>query len=427
MHGLWSLPEPLRHGDAVCRFRRVCRRFGSRRRLACLERRRAQKGGRAARRHSGGFPRRHSGGFPRRHSGGFPRRHRRGLSALTATLLVSLALAVAFAGFTQSQALRLRDAQATRLEQWTRQEARALHLWLHEVQGRSGFRLPGSDDARAAGNSGSPPTGLVANRAPWAAPPRGFLAHYAVTNPGVQANNPNDDPDLRRAHGIVVVSVGNPGAVGGNHRYLLTALCRALAASKPSVIRAEALAKRAFGSLNFGGPSCDIDRPGRAVALFAAPLSGIDPDLVLREPRSGFAPTVMQTALHMGGHALSDVGAMTVPDAGGIEAPVLEPLSQGGAVAVSGNLTVEGGFSAGHLRARSAQVAGGLDVEGQLTTGGQADSRLDVTGRLGDRRAVRSMTLSGPGPVSGVRTLSVRRCRPSANCGGGRSGVNHGN
>ena len=365
-------------------------------------------------------------------------RHKRGLSALTATLLVSLSLAVAFAGFASSEALRLRDAQATRLAQWTRQEARALHLWLHDAQARAAFRLPMSGDARVAGNTGSPPSGvantagaastagLAADRAPWASPPRGFSAHYAIANPATQANNPDNIEGLMRAHGILVVDVGDPDAVEGNHRYLLTALCRALAPSEVSVMRAEALAKRALPGLNFGGPGCDIDRPGRAVALFAAPLSGIDPELVLREPRSGFAPAVMQTALHMGGHALSDVADMTVPYGGGIEASLLA-APQGGALNVSGNLTVEGGFSAGPLRAMSAQVAGGLDVQGQLTTGSAADSRLDVTGVLGDSRAVRSMRLSGPGPVPGVRTLSVRRCHPPQNCGGRRSGANHGN
>ena len=362
-----------------------------------------------------------------------PRRHKRGLSALIATLLVALALGVAFAGFAQSEALRLRDAQAARLEQWVRQEARALHLSLHEVQGRSEFPLPGPGDAWAAGNSGSPTidaaitAGLADYRAPWASPPRGFPAHYAVANPPVQANNPSEDPDLRRAHGIVVVSVDNPGAGGGNHRYLLTALCRALAPSEPSAMDAEELAKRAFGGLNFGGPGCDSDRPGQAVALFAAPLSGIDPELVLREPRSGFAPAAMQTALHMGGQALSDIGAMTVPDGGGIETPLLRSQSKGGDVAVSGNLTVEGGFSSRDLRARSAQVARSLDVDGRLTTGSAADSRLDVTGWLGDSGAVRTMTLSGPEPVTGMRTLSVRRCRPPSKCRGRRSGGNHGN
>ena len=384
---------------------------------------------------TGGFSRRITGGFCRRNHRRVARRDRRGLSVLTATLLVSLSMALAFAGFASSEALRLRDAQATRLEQWTRQEARALHLWLHEAQGKAGFRLPAPGGARPAGDTGgssrrsngNPPAALVADRAPWASPPRGFSAQYAIANPATQANNPDKVTDLMRAHGILIVSVGDPDAVDGNHRYLLTALCQALAPSQASVMRAEALAKRALPGLNFGGPGCDIDRPGRAVALFAAPLSGIDPQLVLRGPRSGFAPAVMQTALRMGGHALSDVANMTVPDGGGIETQLLATQAQGGAVDVSGNLTVEGGFSAGHLRARSAQVPGRLDVKGQLITASQADSRLDVTGALGDSRAVRTMTLSGPGPVPGVRPLSVRRCSPSQNCGGRRSGANHGN
>ena len=393
-------PFWVRRRSRQAKRRRSCERQGTCR--ACLVRRRTDKGDKVA------------------------RRHKRGLSALTATLLVSLSLAAAFAGFASSEALRLRDAQATRLAQWTRQEARALHLWLHEAQARAAFRLPVPGSARAAGDTGSPPAGLVADRAPWASPPRGFSAQYAIANPATQANNPDNIEGLMRAHGILVVDVGEPDAVEGNHRYLLTALCRALAPSQASVMRAEALAKRALPGLNFGGPGCDIDRPGRAVALFAAPLSGIDPELVLREPRSGFAPAVMQTALRMGGHALSDVANMTVPDGGGIEASLLA-APQGGALNVSGNLTVEGGFSAGPLRAMSAQVAGGLDVQGQLTTGSAADSRLDVTGVLGDSSAVRSMTLNGPGPVSGVRTLSVRRCHPPQNCGGRRSGANHGN
>ena len=363
---------------------------------------------------------------------GPPRHGRRGLSALSATLLVSLALAAGFAGFASSEALRLRDAQASRLEHWTRQEARALHLWLHEAQDRPGFSLPGVNGSRRAGGSANAPAGLPVHRAPWASPPCGFTARYVIANPRMQANNPDQVPALRRAHGILVVSVPDPDAVDGNRRYLLTALCQALAPSQTSVMVAEALAGRALPGADFGGPGCDVDRPGRAVALFAAPLSGIDPQVVLRAPRSGFAPATMATALHMGGHAISDIAVMTTSGAGasgagGVETPILAPPKTDGTVTLSGNLTVEGSFSARHLRARSAEVPGSIDVRGQLATAGRADSRLDVTGSLGKTGTVGRMTLSGPGPMRGLRTLSVRRCRPTAKCRARRSGVKHGN
>ena len=351
-----------------------------------------------------------------RNNGGFPRHNNRGLSALAATLLVSLVLAGAFAGFASSEALRLRDAQATRLERWARLEARALHEWLHEAQERAGFGLPRVGAARLAGNSDNPPEGVAAHLAPWASAPRGFRGQYLVANPGAQANNPGDDPALRRAHGILVVSVRDPATVDGNDHYLISALCQAASPSDTSARRAEALARRALANADFGGPGCDVERPGRAVALFAAPLAGINEGLVLRAPRSGFAPPAMETDLDMGGHAISQITEMTISRDGDIDTPLLAPQEQGTPVPVSGNLTVEGSFSARHLQARSGEVSGTLDVRGQLATVGRADGRLDVTGWLGARRPVGRMTLTGPGPRQGVRSLSVRRCRPAANC-----------
>ena len=232
------------------------------------------------------------------------RRRKRGLSALTATLLLSLGLAAGFVGFAQSEALRLRDAQINRLDRWARQEARALHFWLHEKQAE--FREIAVESAQQVGSSENPPNGLLAHRAPWASVPRGFRARYVVANPRVQANNPDNDPALTRAHGILVISTRGPDTVDGNERYLLTGLCRALASSDTAARQAEALAGKALRDVDFGAPGCDVSSPnagtdpGRAVAVFAAPLAGINENLVLRAPRSGFAPAAMETDLHMG-------------------------------------------------------------------------------------------------------------------------------
>ena len=61
----------------------------------------------------GGFFRQGFAGCDR---GRLPRRHRRGLSALTATLLVSLLLGASFSAWALTEALRLQDAQARALE-----------------------------------------------------------------------------------------------------------------------------------------------------------------------------------------------------------------------------------------------------------------------------------------------------------------------
>ncbi len=365
------------------------------------------------------------------------RRRKRGLSALTATLLLSLGLAAGFVGFAQSEALRLRDAQINRLDRWARQEARALHFWLHEAQDKGGLRLPGVGSARLAGNTGNPPNGLLAHRAPWASAPRGFRAQYVIANPRVQANNPDNDPALMRAHGILVIHAH--AAITGNERLLLAGLCRALASSDASARRAEALARKALrgtGTLaatDFGGPGCDVNSqsagtdPGRAIAVFAAPLAGINEGLVLRAPRAGFAPPAMGTDLVMNGHGISGIRTISVTGNGGIETPLLVPPAKGGGgsvATVTGKLTVEGGVGASHLRAQSAEVAGGIDVRGRLSAVGRADSRLDVTGWLDAQGRAGRLTLSGPGPQHGVDTLSVGRCRPQARCRGRGRGTN---
>ncbi len=382
------------------------------------------------------------------------RRRKRGLSALTATLLLSLGLAAGFVGFAQSEALRLRDAQINRLDRWARQEARALHFWLHEAQDKGGLHLPGVGSARLAGNTGgpsprqakrrrvahrntgNPPNGLLAHRAPWASAPRGFRAQYVIANPRVQANNPDNDPALMRAHGILVIHAH--AAITGNERLLLAGLCRALASSDASARRAEALARKALrgtGTLaatDFGAPGCDVNSqsagsdPGRAIAVFAAPLAGINEGLVLRAPRAGFAPPAMGTDLVMNGHGISGIRTMGVTGNGGIETPLLVPPAKGGGsvATVTGKLTVEGDVGASHLRAQSAEVAGGIDVRRRLSAVGRADSRLDVTGWLDAQGRAGRLTLSGPGPQRGVDTLSVGRCRPQARCRGRGRGTN---
>ena len=375
------------------------------------------------------MPDTHSHARPCENGSRIARRNRRGLSALLATLLLALLLAAGFSAWAWAQALRLRDAQARALDQWARQEARALHLWLHDEQAKDDFILPGMGSARTAGNpsagggSGSLPTGLDDHRPPWLSPPAGFRARHVIANPRRQANNPGDDPALQRAQGILVVSVRDPSSGDGNDGYLLSVLCRSLASSNDAVIAAEGLAGQALSSADFGGPGCDTSDqsagtdPGEAVAVFAAPLAGIDTDLVLRAPRSGFVPAAMETALDMGGHDILGVARLTTAGAGGLDADVLAPKGSG-AIAVSGELTLEGSLGAVHLHAGSGEVSGDIVVQGQLVTGDQADSRLDVTDTLGQDST--TMTLSGPGPRPASRTLSVGECRPAGcrNAGG---------
>ena len=125
----------------------------------------------------------------------------------------------------------------------------------------------------------------------------------------------------------------------------------------------------------------------------------------------------METDIDMNGHAIVDAGKMTIRPPGGVEATTLAARQQGDAVDVGGNLTVEGSVQAQHLRAKSGEVAGTINVSGGVTTAGGSDSRLDVTQTLGQNHAVQRMSLSGPGPQQGMRSLLVGKCHPPDKCG----------
>ncbi|WP_419738603.1 hypothetical protein [Ruegeria sp.] len=176
-------------------------------------------------------------------------------------------------------------------------------------------------------------------------------------------NTPED-----RAHGIVVLEP--EGSAGPVRHAQLDALCVALSGAANA--QAERLAGRADITLDFGGEGCDRAAPGAALALFAAPLAGVDDRFVLREIRSGFATPALETDLDMGGGAITFAapaqGQAGRPPRGRIDLPALT-LTAG--LDVSGQVSVRRAeISGGFVAHGPARTGGNLVIDGPATVGG---------------------------------------------------------
>ena len=313
-----------------------------------------------------------------------PRRARRGLSALVGVLLVSIGLSAGFAGWQASMALSLRDAHLTGLEHWVRSEAQALHHWTHAQPGH-----PVVGTARAL--MPAERNGLAAYRLTGRQAPDGWHIDHLMSTPVAQANHGI------MAHGLLVISsdVLAMGALPSRvtrrrAEWLLHGLCARLSSGTTyTAAAAEGLAARLNPALDFGGSGCDAHSIGVALAVFAAPLAGIDARLVLREPRAGFAPADFTADLDMGGHDIhlgmlaseAMTGAMHVTAAQS-RLGDLETI-RGGGLDVTGALaaqnveiagtTVFGPGSAfaarGDFAAVGLTVTGAMDVRGKTNVG----------------------------------------------------------
>ena len=354
-----------------------------------------------------------------------PRAHRRGLSALGATLMLSIMISAGFVAWQSTEALRLRDAHLRGLGQWVRAEAAALHHFLHDAHTSPAFPPPAPGTSRRLLAREVAP--MKTYRPTWLIPHAGWSVSQVIAvpcaaiEPGdkprcVQVNDPEGKSP--RAHGIVILKVPPGNTARARHvGTLLHDLCTSLATGRAAA-EAEHLAVRAAPGTDFGGQGCDRNDPGEAIAVFAAPLAGIDTNLVLREPRSGFPPPSLETDIHLNGNDIAagriSTKAMTVRT---IQPFTADQEAGHTVLHVDGGLTSAGPFAVtGALNADRGQIARRLSAQ-DVMTGDKlkpphGPGRLDVTESIagGRSKPVSTFTLTGPGPGHEIRTLSVEHC-----------------
>ena len=208
------------------------------------------------------------------------------------------------------------------------------------------------------------------------------------------------------------------------------------------------LARLAQHRTGGGGPAktgpagpCDTSLPQHLIRT--APLSGINPAYVLREPRAGHPPPklVGAGALNLGGNNLTvraliatgGDGSMATEVAGPLRTPKLAgaltglretpasdsaPASGGnagiaGTTSVSGTFTVQRSLTAGELSilaesstgetgGEPARISGPVSVSGHLNTG-----TLTTSGMEADSLSTRSITLDGAANIGGLLTTDA--------------------
>ena len=236
-----------------------------------------------------------------RHHRRYPRRHRRGLAALTATLFVAALLLSLSSLWIVAEARQKIAGEAALVAEAVAWAGYGLHHWLHEnrsnVTDCDGKRIfvgePLSSDCDILAYGGP---------APWAVPPRNWAIVLHIRTPGGQEWN---DP---LPHGILVVRPLDCTADRDRARFLHSEVAQRLGVAVDETTAPAGRPPAAGPALALVGSQardCDL-------VVFAHSFSRIDPSLVLREPRAGFSPPVMETALDMDGNSITGDGTLTI-------------------------------------------------------------------------------------------------------------------
>ena len=339
---------------------------------------------------------------------------------------MSLGLAAGFAGFAKSQALWLRDAQVRSLNRWARQEARALNFWLHEAQGRPGFRLPGVGSARQAGGSGAPDghvfdswverrvsqaedrvlsvwadagaTWLLQNRREIAraARPRDITA--VVTAPALWPDSKT--PHRNRAIRLLVRSTGAV-STAGTERAQLVAVAGGLV--DPVLIPTAGDGVFAVGMVRMWNDSPSVIGPApffdlgpwiRQIRVLAAPgdmvaireVSANAGDLYLHRSRVPSRPELnrMETDLNMDGRSITVAGRISASKI--VTTRIDGPLTVRGGLTVTGTMNVERNRSGGggHVTLPAMTIRQDLKAATVTATGVTAGTVNARNARIGN-------------------------------------------
>ena len=316
------------------------------------------------------------------------RRARRGMAALLLTMLLAAVLGAAVLAWEIGLARDRIAGQAALLAEAVAAEGYALHHWLHNNP-----PVPPPPGGSARVLTGVENTGLEnhAASAPYWRLARGWrLTRLMGLAQGAAAGT--------RIHGILVLHPPDPPP-GAPVRLLEEMELRReevdLRLGAASRGRAAGLLANTAFTLDAGD-----------IAVLAAAFARIDPTVVLRSQRAGFAPPQMAEILDLGGNNLIGVGEIEARTA---RLPLLRPPAPAlGTPAIPIELT------------------GGLDIRDDLTATGSPTTlaTLDVGGRfvaadILTAAHVRGNRVTITGTLSGVAALVA--CAPLGNdpCNGG--------
>ena len=332
------------------------------------------------------------------------RRARRGMAALLLTMVLAAVLGAAALAWEIGLARDRIAGQAALLAEAVAAEGYALHHWMHNWQDNP---PPGS----------TPP------------PPRGFARELTVAETDLLEDHAASAPFWRLARGWEVTRLMGlaQGAVAGTRIHGILVLRAPPGA--PELLRQEvglrlgaappppplaplppapacgAAVCRAAGLLADTAPTFTLIDV-RDIALPAFAFARIDPTVVLRSQRAGFAPPQMADNLDMGGNNLIGAGEIEV---GTTRLPPLRPPAPAlGTPAIPIELT------------------GGLDISDDLTATGSPTTlaTLDVGGRFVAADILNADHVRGNG-VRITGRLTVRAAlvacaaRPDGTCNGG--------
>ena len=318
------------------------------------------------------------------------RRARRGMAALLLTMLLAAVLGAAALAWEIGLARDRIAGQAALLAEAVAAEGYALHHWLHNnppvppPPGGSARVLTGVENTGLENHAASAPYWRLARG--WEVTRLMGLAQGAVAG--------------TRIHGILVLHPP-PLPLGAPLR-----LREEMELRREEVELRLGAAPRggAAGLLANTAPGFTLD--ARDIAVLAAAFARIDPTVVLRSQRAGFAPPQMAESLDLGGNNLIGVGEIEVRTA---RLPLLRPPAPAlGTPAIPIELT------------------GGLDIRDDLTATGSPTTlaTLDVGGRfvaadILTAAHVRGNRVTITGTLSGVAALVA--CAPLGNdpCNGG--------
>ena len=292
------------------------------------------------------------------------RRARRGMAALFLSMLLAAVLGAAALAWEIGLARDRIAGQAALLAEAVAAEGYALHHWLHNnppvppPPGGSARVLTGVENTGLENHAAFAPYWRLARG--WEVTRLMGLAQGAVAG--------------TRIHGILVLHPP-PLPLGASDRL-----------REEMELRREEVALR-LGAASRGGaagllantaPGFTLD--ARDIAVLAAAFARIDPTVVLRSQRAGFAPPQMAEHLDLVGNNLIDVGEIEV---GIARLPPLRPLALApieltGALDIRDDLTATGPPT----ELATLDVRGGFEPANTLTAAHVQGNRITISGTL---------------------------------------------